>query len=129
VDRTEDPLKNLSTPELVRHALEETKLYAKAEILHAKRELQDELRAAKRGGILFGVAGVLALCGLSVLFVSLALALPMAKALGALLVGVALLAIAGISALIGRKAIPKKPLPQTSERLKFDWTLAKERFA
>src|SRR4051812_41419733 len=79
VDRTEDPLLNLSTPDLVRHALEEAKLYAKAEVLHAKRELQDELKAAKIAGAMFGVAAVLALCGLSVLFVSLALALPMSQ--------------------------------------------------
>jgi len=129
VDRTEDVLRNLSTADLIRHALEEAKLYAKAEVLHAKRELQEEVRAAKRAGIFFGIAGVLALTALSVLFVALALALPMAQALSALVVGLALLAVGGVCALLGRRALPRKPLPQTAERLKFDWTLAKERFA
>ncbi len=119
-------LESLSTAELIRHALAETKLLVKAEVLHAKKELREELKAARTAGILIGAGAVLALAALPVLFVALGLALPLGEALGVLVVGVALLAVAGLLLFLGIKRLPKKPLPHTQERLKQDYQLTRE---
>ncbi|NOJ77820.1 phage holin family protein [Myxococcus xanthus] len=119
-------LETLSTAELIRHALAETRLLVRAEVMHAKKELREELKAARTAGILLGAGAVLALTALAVLFVALGLALPMAQALGVLVVGVVLLAIAGVLLFLGRKRVPKKPLPHTQERLKTDYQLTRE---
>jgi hypothetical protein len=119
-------LESLSTAELVRHALDEARLLARAEVLHAKKELAEELKAARTAGILLGAGGVLGLMGLAALFVMVGLALPVAQWLGVLLVGVFLLLVAGGLALAGSKRLPKKPLPHTQERLKTDLTRTRE---
>lgn len=119
-------LETLSTAELVRHALSEARLLAKAEVLHAKKELREELKAARTSGILLGAGAVLALVAVTLLFVAVVLALPLAGWLSALLVGVAVLLIAGGLAFAGFKRLPKKPLPHTQERLKTDYHLTRE---
>ena len=119
-------LESLSTAELVRHAIEEAKLLARAEVLHAKKELQEEIKAARTAGILLGAGVVLALVGLSALFIAAGLALPLAAWLGVLLVGVVVLAVAGVMALMGVKRLPKRPLVHTQERLKTDITRTRE---
>ncbi|QSQ12519.1 phage holin family protein [Myxococcus landrumensis] len=119
-------LESLSTAELVRHALAETRLLVRAEVLHAKKELRDELKMARTAGILLGAGGVLVLVSISVLFVALGLALPMGAALGVLLVGVVLLAVAAGLLMVGVKRLPKKPMLHTQERLKLDYHLTRE---
>jgi Flp pilus assembly protein TadB len=119
-------LETLSTAELIRHAFAEAKLLVKAEVLHAKKELREEIKAARTSGILLGAAITLALCGLAALFVAIGLALPLSLWLGVLLVGVAILLIAGGLAWLGMKKLPRKPLPHTQERLKADFELARE---
>lgn len=122
----EAQLRSLPTAHLVRQALEEAKLLAKAEVLHAKAEFREELEAAKAGGVLLGAAAALALCGLPLLFVALALTLPLAEPLAALVIGIALLAVAVGLAWVGVKKLPKKPLARTQARLREDLTMAKE---
>ncbi len=119
-------LESLSTAELVRHAIEEARLLARAEVLHAKKELQEELKSARTSGILLGAGGVLGLVGLAALLVTVGLALPLAQWLGVLLVGVFLVLLAGGLAFAGYKRLPKKPLPHTQERLKTDITRTRE---
>lgn len=119
-------LETLSTAELVRHALAEARLLVKAEVLHAKKELREEVKAAQTSGILLGVAATLALCGLAALIVAGGLALPLRAWLGVLLAGVFVLLVAGGLAWAGIKRLPKKPLPHTQERLKADFDLARE---
>lgn len=119
-------LETLSTAELVRHALTEAKLLVKAEVLHAKKELREEIKAARTSGILLGAGFVLALSGVAALFVAVGLALPLSPWLGVLLVGVAILLIAAGLAWAGVKKLPKKPLPHTQERLKTDFGMARE---
>ncbi|AEI64288.1 phage holin family protein [Corallococcus macrosporus] len=119
-------LETLSTAELIRHALAETRLLVRAEVMHAKKELREELKAARTAGILLGAGAVLALTALAVLFVALGLALPLGQAVGVLVVGVVLLAIAGGLLFLGSKRVPKKPLPHTQERLKTDYHLTRE---
>jgi Flp pilus assembly protein TadB len=119
-------LESLSTAELVRHAIEEARLLARAEVLHAKKELQEELKAARTAGILLGAGAVLALVGLCALFIAVGLALPLAAWLGVLLVGLAVLVAGGVLALMGSKRLPKKPLVHTQERLKTDLVRTRE---
>jgi uncharacterized membrane protein YqjE len=119
-------LESLTTAELIRHAFAEARLLVKAEVLHAKKELREEVKAARTAGILLGAAGVLALCGLAALVVALGLVLPVAAPLGALLVGVAVLLIAGGLGFVGVKKLPTKPLNHTQERLKADFDRARE---
>lgn len=119
-------LESLSTAELIRHAIEEARLLARAEVLHAKKELREEVKAARTSGILLGGGGVLALVSLAALFVAVGLALPVAPWLGVLLVGVFLLLVGGGLAFAGFKHLPKKALPHTQERLKTDLARTRE---
>lgn len=121
-----EQLETLSTTDLVRHALVEARLLVKAEVLHAKKELREEIKAARTSGILLGAGAVLALVGVTMLFVTLALALPLAKWLAALIVAVVVLAVGGGLAFAGVKRLPKKPLPHTQERLRTDFSLTRE---
>jgi hypothetical protein len=121
-----EQLESLSTAELVRHAIEEARLLARAEVLHAKKELREEVKAARTSGILLGAGGVLALVSLAALFVAVGLALPVAQWLGVLLVGVFLLLVGGGLAFAGYKRLPKKPLSHTQERLKTDLARTRE---
>jgi Flp pilus assembly protein TadB len=121
-----EQLESLSTAELIRHAIEEARLLARAEVLHAKKELREEVKAARTAGILLGAGGVLGLGGLAALFVAVGLSLPLVPWLGVLLVGAFLVLLAGGLAFAGVKRLPKKPLPHTQERLKTDLTRTRE---
>lgn len=123
------PERELSTSQLFRHAIEETRLLARAEVEHAKLEVKAELREAMTAGIALGVGAVLAVCGLTLLFVAVAVALPMAEWGAALIVGGVLLLIAAISAAMGQRRLPKKPLRRTQQRLKKNAQLTRERYA
>jgi putative superfamily III holin-X len=125
----EQQLRSMPTSELVRLALEEARLLARAEVLHAKQELKSELKAAKASGILIGAGGAVALCSISVLLVALALLFPIAEPLAVAIVGVAVLVIGVGLALAGVRKLPRKPLPRTQERLKRDMAIARERLS
>ena len=113
-----EDLSGLSTPHLVRQALEEAKLLVKAEVLHAKAELREEVRAARTSGILLGAGGVLGLCALAVFFVLVGIALPVTEVGGLAIVGGLCLAVAAVLGLLGYRELPRKPLPRTQERLR-----------
>jgi hypothetical protein len=119
-------LESLSTAELIRHALAESRLLVKAELLHAKKELREELKAARTAGIFIGAGALLLLMALSCLVVAAGLALPLGEPWDVLVMGVALLAISGLLLFLGIKRVPKKPLPHTQERLKMDYQLTRE---
>jgi hypothetical protein len=122
----EEQLRGLSAPDLVRHALAQARLLVRAEILHAKRELQAEVAAAKRTGVILGIALALALCALSALAVAVGLAMPLPHVWAVAVVGGVTLASAGVLALLGVRQLPKRPLPRTQDRLKRDMALLKE---
>lgn len=113
-------LESLSTAELVRHAIEEARLLARAEVLHAKKELKEEVKAARSAGIFLGAGAVLGLVGLSALLVAVGLVLPVAQWLGVLLVGIVLVAVAGGLVFAGTRRLPTQPLSHTQARLKTD---------
>jgi len=122
----EAQLRNLSTVELVRHAVTEMKLLVRAEMLHARAELREELKEARNAGILLGGALFLAPAGLSVALMAIVLGLPGEPWISALVLGLTVLALAGLLALLAVKKLPKSPLARTRDRLKLDWLLTRE---
>jgi len=114
------PEKDLSTNELVRRAMTEARLLAKAELLHAKVELAHEVKAARVSGMLLGVAGALALVVLTLLLTAVADALALPLWAGALVVAGVVLVLAGVCAAVGWKKLPRKPMHHTLERLSMD---------
>jgi uncharacterized membrane protein YqjE len=107
---------DLSTGELVSQLSEQTTRLIRDELRLAQLELTAKGKRAGAGAGLFGGAGVLALYGVGCLIaaVILALAGPVPDWLAALIVGAALLAVAGLAALMGKKEISSAtpPVPQ-----------------
>lgn len=122
----EAQLRNMSTVELVRHAMTEMKLLVRAEVLHARTELKDELKEARTAGVLLGGALFLAPAGLAVALMAIVLALPDPRWLWSLVIGVGVLVLAALLALLSVKKLPKNPLARTRDRLKLDWMLTRE---
>jgi hypothetical protein len=114
------PEKSLSTNELVRRAMAEARLLAKAELLHAKVELAQEVRAARFSAAFLGGAAALSLVGLTLLLTAGADALALPLWAGALLVGGVVLVLAAVCAAVGWGKLPKKPMGHTLERLSMD---------
>ena len=87
----------------------------RAEVRLARVEIAEELQNAKRGAVMMAAAGAVALlgCGVILLAAVYGLALVMAPWAAALVVGIATLVIAGISASVGAKAIKRVTLPPT----------------
>ena len=101
--------------DIIKSITDDVKLLVKDEIELAKAEL---IPAAKSGGIgagLFGAAGYFGICALSILYFAAAfglVALGLSEPLAFLIVGVALLLIAGICAGIGLMMIKKVKGPE-----------------
>jgi uncharacterized membrane protein YqjE len=122
----EAQLRNMSTPELVRHAMTEMKLLVRAEVLHARTELKEELREARNAGILLGAALFLAPAGLAIALMAIVLALPADRWLWSLIVGFVVLALAALLVFLAVNRLPKHPLARSRDRLKLDWLLTRE---
>lgn len=118
----------IDTGALVREAIVESKRLVQLEIELAKDELVRELRDARRTALVGGAALTLALEGLALLLVGLALALDVGPA-AATILGVILLALAGGSAYYAWRTLPRKPLDRTQQRLRTDARLIKETVA
>jgi hypothetical protein len=105
-----------SVGELVSRATRQVSDLVRAEMRLAAVELKDKGRHAGRGAGLFGGAGLVALYGAGALIAAIiaALALVMPVWLSALIVAVALFALAGVLALMGRKQA-KQAVPPTPE--------------
>jgi hypothetical protein len=114
------PEKDLSTNELVRRAMTEARLLAKAELLHAKVELAHEVKAARVSGMLLGVAGALSLVVLTLLLTAAADALALPLWAGALVVAGVVGVLAALCAAVGWGKLPKKPMRHTLERLSME---------
>jgi uncharacterized membrane protein YqjE len=105
-----------STAELVSQMSEQVSTLVRDELALARIEMVEKGKKAGIGAGLFGGAGVLAMYGLGATFVTIGavLALWMPVWVAALIVTVALFAIAGVVALIGKsqvkKAVPPEPL-------------------
>jgi uncharacterized membrane protein YqjE len=114
-----------STADLVRQASEQISTLVRDELTLARIELTEKAKHAGTGAGLFGAAGVVALYGVAGLAVTagVLLALVMPPWAAALVVTVALFAIAGILALVGRGQVKEagSPVPQeTVDSVKAD---------
>lgn len=126
--RADMPQEHEPTAELFREAVDETRELVRLEVELAKEELRDEIGRAKIGAIALGAGGGLALSGVTMFFVTIAMAFTM-EWLAALIIGGILVVMAGVLALGGYKALPKRPLEQTKERIETDLKQLKERVA
>ena len=118
--------------ELVKQLSEQMSTLVRRELQLAQLELQEKGKRAGIGAGLFGGAGAIALYGLGVLIAAAVLVLSTAIEpwLAALIVGVVLLAVAGIAGLMGKKqvdqAVPPAP-EQAIQSTKRDVNEVKER--
>jgi len=96
-----------SVSQLLTRLSEQTSQLVRDELALVKVEMQDKAKHAGLGAGLFGGAGVLALFGIGTLIATaiLALDLVLPAWLAALIVAVAVLAAAGIVALVGKKQV------------------------
>ncbi len=105
-----------STGELVSRLSSEISQLVRDELQLAQVEVTGKAKQAGIGAGMFGAAGVLALYGVGVLIATaiLALALAIDAWLAALIVGLVLLAAAGVAALLGKKRVSAAapPVPQ-----------------
>ncbi len=117
-DRTD--LKEVSTGELVRRLSEQLGELWRGEMELARAELRSKGKRVGSGAGLAGAAGVVALFGLATLITAAiaALALVLPVWLSAVLVGAALLMIAGVLGLAGRAQIKQgtPPIPEQAVR-------------
>lgn len=108
-------LRDRPTGDLVKELSGQISTLVRAELELAKAELSEKGKKAGIGGGMLGGGGVLALFGLGLLLTTavLALQLVMADWLAALIVGVVVLATAGVLAMIGKnkvqEAVPPAP--------------------
>jgi Flp pilus assembly protein TadB len=105
-----------STAELVKTASEQISRLVRDELRLAQAELAEKGKHAGKGAGMFGAGGLLALYGVAALLtaVVLLLAYVVPAWLAATIVGVVLLAIAGILAMSGKKQV-KKASPAVPE--------------
>lgn len=120
------PADEESAGELVRDAIEETRELVRLEVALAREELKTEVAQAKAGAIAMAVAATAAVSGCTLCLVAIAAAFS-AIWLAALIIGAILLVGAGAAALLAWKAMPKRVMGGTRERLQTDVKQLKER--
>jgi uncharacterized membrane protein YqjE len=129
--RTEE-LSERSVGELVQQVSQQTATLVRQEMRLAQIELQEKGKRAGIGAGMFGGAGLVALYGVGAVLaaVIMLVATAIEPWVSALIVGVVLLAIAGILALLGRRqveqATPPKP-ERAMESMQDDVEHVKER--
>jgi uncharacterized membrane protein YqjE len=126
------PTEDASLSELVRRLSDQLSTLVRDELRLAQAELQEKGKKAGVGVGMFGGAGMLVFYGVGLLIaaVTLALALAVEPWLAALIVGVVLLAVAGILGLIGKQKVQEAipPVPEEAvESVKEDIAVVKER--
>ncbi len=106
-----------TTGELVSRLSHEVSELVRSEMRLAQAEVSEKAKRAGIGAGLFGGAGLLALYGVGVLIACaiLALALVLDAWIAALIVGVVLLAAAGIASLLGKKQVEQAAPPVPTE--------------
>ena len=104
---TGPPPADASVGDLVKAMSADLSRLVRSEIQLAQTEISAKIKTAGIGVGAFGGAGVLALYGLGVLIAAavLGLALVLPAWLAALIIGIVVLAIAGVAALIGKKKV------------------------
>lgn len=113
-----------STGQLISQASDQLSDLVRSEMQLARTELMDSVKHAGKGGGLFGAAGIAALYGLGVLIAAavLGLSVVLDAWLAALIVGVVLLAAAGVAALAGKREVAQAtpPVQRTRDNVQAD---------
>ncbi len=119
-----------TTGRLVHDLTEQTRELVRGEVALAKAELSDTVKHAGIGAGLFGGAGVIALYGVGALVAAAiaGLAVVLDVWLAALIVGIVLLAVAGVAALLGKKQVSQATpaVPATQRGVQRDVATLKE---
>lgn len=116
---------DLSTGELLRQTLDETKELVRLEVELARQDITSELKQVKTAGIFLGIAAALAVVFIAMLNVAMVIAL--GATLTAALVVAAMVALeVAVLGYIGYRKLPKAPLQRTRERLVSDVRELKE---
>jgi len=118
-DRGSDQLGDQSVGDLVKQLSEQTATLVRQEMRLAQTELQEKGKKAGIGAGMFGASGLVALYSAATLIAAAVLALATAVDpwLAALIVGVALLAVAGVAALMGKKKIEEATPPAPEQAI------------
>lgn len=113
------PPATASTPELVTQLSQEVTRLVRDELALARLEVTGKAKKAGVGVGMFGAAGIIALFGVGTLIATavLALALVVDAWLAALIVGAALLVIAGVAAMMGRSSVRDAGPPVPEEAI------------
>jgi uncharacterized membrane protein YqjE len=113
------PAAERSTAELVHDLTEQFSHLARTEMRLAVREVQEKAKHAGKGAANIGAAGVLAGYGVAIVFAGLVLllALVLPAWAAAMIVGGALLVLAGIAFLVARNQFRKSTPPVPEEAL------------
>jgi len=105
-----------STGELVKTMTEQVSVLIRDELKLAQLEMASKGKQAALGAGMFGASGIVAFYGVGCVLACVIIAISGAVAawLAALIVGVALLAAAGVAALLGRQRVRKAgpPVPE-----------------
>jgi hypothetical protein len=119
-------VRQLSTRELSSELFAHLGLLVREQVALARAELKQDVKLARRAGILLGAAGVLALMALTLLAVALAqvIAFKLAAPLASLIVAGGLVLIALPLGLIGYRSLPRQPLQRTRQEIEeeIQWT-------
>ncbi len=127
-ERSPEVLEAMSTSELVKGVVDETRSLVKLEIALAKEEVVIELKQMERAGIAAAIALLTTILLLAMLSVAIVLAFG-GTAIAALLVAACFLVITGGLGAYAYGAAPKKPLEKTRRRLEADVNQLKEHIA
>ena len=122
-DQSSEP----STGELLKGLADDATTMARQEVLLAKQEITEGLQATAKAGSLLAAAGVLALYGLGFLLASGARAIGGPAWLGPLLVGGALVLVAGILGLVGKRRLAASKVAPAQARTELKETAAELR--
>ena len=108
-----EELTEQSLSELVQRLSNQTASLVRKEIRLAQLELQEKGKRAGIGAGMFGGAGLVALYGVGAVIAALIMLIATAVApwVAGLIVGVVLLAVAGVVALTGKKQVERATLP------------------
>lgn len=131
-NRGSNQLGDESVGDLVKQLSEQTATLVRQEMKLAQTELQEKGKRAGIGAGMFGAGGLVAFFGAATLIAAAVLALATAVDawLAAVIVGVVLLAVAGVAALMGKKKIDEATPPapeQAMQSMKRDVDTVKSR--
>ena len=119
-DRSPNQVGDPSVSDLVKQLSEQTATLVRQEMKLAQVELQEKGKKAGIGAGMFGASGLVAFFGVATLIAAAVLALSTGVDawLAAVIVGVVLLAVAGVAALLGKKKVEEATPPAPEQAMR-----------